>query len=237
MSALEFCPNCEIALKNGVCEKCGFQHKTGAVKIEVGRSAEVEALRREKDEKIQAVERELEEKKAIIEQSAMSEFEVHKAKLAEQFNDSAILDCQSPREMYDYIASKSKKPTEQKRAPFGKAQFTPSNEGADSAEQLLDSLYFTAYYDVEATAQQKKEARQKISTLFETLISSPSWRTIKESGIGALGPIKPHMDCPKCHATIQNYPCRVCGYEPKKHEPYLFKTSRDVGSSGLTNPK
>jgi hypothetical protein len=148
--------------------------------------------------------------------------------------------CESPAELFDALqAAQNEKPQEQKRAPMGKAPMYSSNDSEfGSHAEVIDKLYFDGYYNPEATPEQKKEARAKIDKLFTSLKDSGAWRTLKESGVSGFGkPIPPHMTCAKCQGTIQNYPCKLCGYDPKTHEPYLFKPPQREGSGMAGVPK
>lgn len=220
---MELCPNCEIPLENDTCPKCGFKHVGPKIKIEVGRSVELEALRAEKT----AVEKELSEKTSILEQQAMSEFEQLRENLAEQFNDDSIKDCSSPSEMFSYIASLKKKPTtEQKKPPHGKSTFIPPSnaEQYGSYAELIDALYNTAYYSKNATADERLEAKAKIETLFESLIEGRSWEQLKRSkAYNAI--IKNVESCSSCGKTLINGTVCSCGYNPysKKHKPRNYE--------------
>jgi len=151
---------------------------------------------------------------------------------------SSLIDsATSPLELHEILEqARAEKPTE-KKPPVTKGKapmYSPDDSGFESHSQVIDKLYFDGYYNPEADEATKKQARQRIDALFQSLKNSGAWRTLKESGVSGFGkPIVPHMDCAKCHSTIQSYPCKICNYDPKKHEPYLFKSPQDSGMAGV----
>jgi rubrerythrin len=181
------------------------------IKVNIDRSPEVEAIRQEKE----AVEAELEEKKSILEANALEEFEEHKRKLAEQFNDENIKDFGSPKELYEYIASLTSDKPPQKPVPHGKAPMFSAETGAGSSTELLDDLYDKAYvnsskYDKETV----EDAKQKINTLWESLLSSRSWSQLREGGTHKIEQHK-LSSCPQCGFTlVDRSDCPNCGYDP-----------------------
>jgi ssDNA-binding Zn-finger/Zn-ribbon topoisomerase 1 len=192
------------------------------LKVEVGRSMEVEQLRQEKDAEIESLKTELDEKSAVLAQKALTEFEIHKQKLSERFGDPTILDLGTPSEVADYIANTSPKEPE-KRAPFGKSPFYPPTNGEQypNSAAMVDELYKRAYYQPELTAEEKSQARAKINQLWHSFETGKSLSQIRESGIDAIA--KPVSDCPSCYRTIQplsknNPTCPFCGYDIREKQ-------------------
>jgi len=102
-----------------------------------------------------------------------------------------------------------------KPAPSGKAPFTPPTnaEQFETDVEMLDELYDRAYYKKsQYTVQQQREAKEKIATLINTLIKSPSWMQLKK---GDRPPMPNIISCPECHKTIVgDIPpkCPKCGF-------------------------
>jgi ribosomal protein L32 len=185
------------------------------IKVNIDRSPEVEAIRAEKE----AVEQELENKKAVLAQQALEAFEAHKQKLAKQFNDDGLLECTSPSELYNRIAAYSEK-EETKPSPKGKAPWI-GNSGATghkSQAELLDELYDKAYINSSKyTPEEVASAKQKIKTLWESLLTGRSWSQLKENPRA----IQQHKlsSCPNCGFTlVDRTDCPNCGYDPTERQ-------------------
>lgn len=190
-------------------------------KIVVDRSPEVEKERQEKAE----IQKELDEKKAIIANQALAEFEDLKQKLSEKFNDNDILSCVTPSELYSFIASMNTEKQPQKAAPHGKAPFIAPNDSTkyETMAELVDALYYDAYYNPDT--QNRKTARAKIDTLFETLISSRSWEQLRRTKVFDAITKTNVESCPCCGKTLLNGESCPCGCDPynKRHKPRTYQ--------------
>ena len=247
---MELCPNCQIPLDSGVCSKCGFKHET-KIKIEVGRSAEIEAIRREKDLEIENLKLQLEEKKSILEQQALSEFEKEKKAVMELLNNSEMsyeqktaienqLENPANMELIRTVLGAGK-PT--KKPPYGKSTFLPPTDGEtyESKEAMIDALYEQAFYNPLATPEQKNTARDKINSLWKSFTVSKSLAQLHDQGINTI--TKPVSECPNCHRTITpltkaNPTCPFCNYDVRnKNDSFnmILSKRKPIDGNWTTN--
>jgi len=96
-----------------------------------------------------------------------------------------------------------------KKAPAGKPVFTPP-KGAKEYEDvrsMVDGLYKTAYYDPEATLEEKQEAIKKIDKLWDAFIHGKSWKSLRAGGRFPLGQVG---QCPRCGEVFMGEPPEKC---------------------------
>jgi ribosomal protein L32 len=210
------CPNCDIPLENNTCPKCGFKHTVVITKVTVDKEGIKEEIKNE-------LRREENEPKAL------QFLEDLKEELSEKYPAYIDLfkDANSPSELYEILSqARSEKTEDKKPAPHGKAQFlNPNDSGFESHAELIDKLYFDAYYNPEADEALKKSSREKIDQLFDSLISGRSWEQLKRSKVyDAI--IKTNVEsCPNCGKTLIDGAVCSCGYDPysKKHRPRVYQ--------------
>lgn len=196
----------------------------------------------------QVLEEELGEKKAVIEKAAMEAFEKKKLSILEICKTSGLSEEQieeiqgkltSPKEI-DTVESlvnilstqaqaltdktgegdEGATPQSDKKPPAGKPVFTPP-KGAKEYEDvrsMVDGLYETAYYNPDATMEEKKEAQKKIDQLWQSFIGGKSWSSLRE---GKRFPTGQVTQCPKCGEVFVGTPPEKC---PKcKHKLDILK--------------
>lgn len=190
----------------------------------------------------QVLEEELTEKRSVIEKAALEAFEKEKTVIIEVCKTSGLTEEQieeiqgkltSPKEI-DTVktlvnilstqANVEKEPkvddkaaAGEKKPPAGKPVFK-SPKGAKEYENIramVDSLYNTAYYNPEATVEEKDEALKKIDQLWDAFITGKSWKSLRE---GKRFPTGQVSQCPRCGEVIMGTPpdkCPKCGHNLK----------------------
>jgi rubrerythrin len=115
---------------------------------------------------------------------------------------------------------------ENRQTPAGKStMYNPRSgeETFESSTQMIDSLYDKAYYhSSQFTKEQVADAKKKIETLIESMVSGKSWSELKQRG--KTSELMKHeiSSCSACGATqIDNYEgkCSQCGFNPKEKGP------------------
>lgn len=192
---------------------------TKKVRIDINRSAELEALRKEKDDEIDRLKTELEEKKNIIEQEALTELEKEKKAVLELLNQSdlsyeqraAIEDKLENPANLELVKSMLGVKSTKKRAPYGKSTILPSNSGgAENTIILLDQIYDKIQHPQKYSSIEVEQAKAQRDTLLTSMIEGPSFQDLKEHGSK---PVEKHsfMTCPKCGATLMDTEkCYAC---------------------------
>lgn len=198
-------------------------------------TAEKEQLLGDKEK----IETELKEKTAILEQQALDEFErekktllelASKSKLTKEQVDEIEKKLSTPKNLevvkgiMEMMLSAITSPPEEKEKdkekkppapPSGKATFTVPDGSETFANNvaMIDELYDRAYYHKDKyTPEQVSDAKRKIDTIFQSLISGPSWDAMKK---GEKIPLPKIMACPKCGTTIIGEledKCAKCGF-------------------------
>ena len=150
---------------------------------------------------------------------ALSQFETLKQVVTEKypaFSDQ-IASCSSPADVMEIVeVARNEKPTKQ-HDHAGKAMMTPPSSGEQYADntQLIDELYRLAYSrDPDIDASTRKNARERIEKLIESMVTGESWRQLKQDGTRKIEQHK-ITECSQCHATlIDRSDCPRCGYNP-----------------------
>jgi rubrerythrin len=128
----------------------------------------------------------------------------------------------SPVELHEILeqARTEKKVPTEKKIPMGKAPFISSaGAGHGSSVEMLDSLYDKAYLNSSKYDKEEVEdAKQKINTLWESMIGSKSWSQLKEGGTRKIEQHK-ISSCPQCGFTlVDRNDCPNCGYDPTEKQ-------------------
>jgi len=161
------------------------------IRIEVDRSPEIERIKLERD----AFERELIEKRAILEAQALAELEKSRTEIMDMAKIGKLSDDQlaeieqkleDPKQvesikmmvkMISDSVEKVKTELPKKKIPDGKTSIIPPNKSGQQFEtesEVITSLYFTAYDPkAGATAEQKRDAIDKINQLWTTMLKNP----------------------------------------------------------------
>lgn len=164
----------------------------------------------------------IKEKELLVESLALESFGNEQRELAEAHPDAEELInlCGTPQQLEQLRA----KLESGKRLPAGKSTNPNFAAGGGKEEfasqaEMLDKLYDAAYYHPEKhTKEQVDDAKTKIGHLIESMVSGPSWRTLKERG--KIGEIMKHdvTACGSCGATLVNGEKCKCGYDPFKEK-------------------
>lgn len=200
--------------------------------VEVDRSPEIEALRKEK----QKAEQERDEAKAQVEQVALEKLEEEKAIVKEMLQKSNLSaeqkqdlenQLESPKSLEiikNMLSTIVKSEDPKKKAPAGKSTFAaPSGETYENEKEMVDALYFRAFHDKTVSAEDRQRAKDQINSLWKNLVEGPNYKKNMMK--------KPNMnreftDCPNpsCKRTLENFTrgvCPYCGYKiDGRHRTY-----------------
>jgi len=183
-------------------------------RVEISRQPEIDALHEEIAEK----DAKLKEKEAILEASALKEFERQKEELKPKYPQakSLIDSCTNGNMLSDLMSNLKDSYGTGKHIPYGKSSIIPP-KGEDeysSQTEMVDKLYDMAYFNSRKyTPEEVSDAKQKIDQLLKSMIGGSAWKEMRERGTS---PIEKHKlsACPKCHYTlVDTNKCPNCGYD------------------------
>lgn len=160
-----------------------------------------------------------------MEAKALSIFDGIKDQFYEATNDEGVLGIDNPKELETYIRDHLK----QYHNPSGKSTNPNYNKGNserfDNPRALMDSIYNRAYNrGIPNKTEDGLKARQQIEEIFEAWLGGKSWSQMKNKLRDRKHPF-PKSDvelltCPKCHMTIESFPCQYCSYNPKTRKVF-----------------
>jgi hypothetical protein len=202
------------------------------ITVAIDRSPEIERLRKENE----AIASELKEKRAILEQQAMEQLEKHKTEIMDMARIGKLTDDQlaeieeklqdpkqveSIRMLVKIISDqveKVKTDLPKRKIPDGKTSIIPPSTGEPKDyRELINGLYQTAY-GRGATAEQKKDATEKIDQLWKSFLGNKTKVGMKFEDLGNVLDI---TICPSCGWANESrkgsviITCAKCGLDYK----------------------
>jgi ribosomal protein L37E len=214
------------------------EENSGSTTDSKGKTIKVDVSLSEEIKRLMADNTRLTDKVAEQSDLALRLFESDKETAIRNFPKYAqvLKECHTPETLQKFIdvadSAQSKEGIvygthpENRQAPSGKASMDYRNSGAETFEspvELIDSLYDKAYYhSSQFTKDQVADAKKKIETLIESMVSGKSWSELKQRG--KTSELMKHeiSSCSACGATqIDNYEgkCSQCGFDPKEKGP------------------